>query len=247
MTPSMNRWLAFANVSNGDRVNVFCFPFAGGGASFFRGRVAFAPPGVSLCGVQLPGREERMGERPYTDMRELVAAAADALVPHLGAPFALFGHSMGALVAYELAQELRARRAPVPRHLFVSGCPAPHIGDEPVYGLPEEEFVTAIQRFGGLPPEVLQSPDLLRLLLPRMRADLTVTGTYRGSVSSRPPLECPITAFTGRDDQLVSVDGVAAWRDYTTGPFRMEVFGGGHFFIAEQAATVFGRVGEGLG
>jgi medium-chain acyl-[acyl-carrier-protein] hydrolase len=241
----MNRWLAFADVSAGERVNVFCFSFAGGGASFFRGRVALAPRNITLCGVQYPGREERMAERPYTSLPELIAAAADALLPHLDTPFALFGHSMGALVAYELAQELRERRAPLPRHLFVSGTPAPHIGDDPpVYNLPEEEFITAVRRFGGLPPEVLQSPELLRLLLPRMRADLTVTGTYQGP--KHPPLSCPITAFTGRDDAIVSVADVDAWRDYTTAAFRLEVFDGGHFFITEYAGTMFARIGQAL-
>jgi medium-chain acyl-[acyl-carrier-protein] hydrolase len=241
----MNRWLSFANVSAGARVNVFCFPFAGGGASFFRARVTLAPPNIALCGVQLPGREERMGERPFERMPDLVQAALEMLLPELEHPFAFFGHSMGALVAYELAHALRERGGPLPRHLFLSGSRAAHIEDlTPVHELPEEQFVTAIRRFGGLPDEVLQSRELLRSLLPRMRADLAVTGTY--VYPPRPPLPCPITAFGGSDDEVVSVADLEAWCNHTTGGFHCEVFPGGHFFLVDQAAALMSRVGEAL-
>jgi medium-chain acyl-[acyl-carrier-protein] hydrolase len=225
---------------------VFCFPFAGGGATFYRPWAQLAPPSLAICPVQLPGREERLFEQPFDRMQPLVAAAADELLPFLDRRYALFGHSMGALVAYELAQALRARGAPAPLHLFVSGAPAPHRAAEivPIFDLPEEPFMAALRRYGGLPDEVLQSRELLDLLLPRLRVDLAVTGTYVWS--DRPPLAFPITAFGGEEDVTVSPDVVKAWREHTVAAFDAHMFPGGHFFLSAAARHVVARITDAI-
>lgn len=240
-----SRWLAFPPALGGQGA-VFCLPFAGGGASFYRAWGKLVPPSIALCPVQLPGREERLFEPTFDRMQPLVDAAATALLPFLPIRYVLFGHSMGALVAYELAQTLRDRGAPLPLHLFVSGAPAPHRAEElePIYGLPEEQFLAALTRYGGLPDEVLRSRELLDLLLPRLRADLAVTGTY--TYTARPPLTCPITAFGGDADPNVPRDTVDAWREHTLGAFDSELFPGGHFFVSAVAPHVVARIAAAL-
>jgi surfactin synthase thioesterase subunit len=202
---------------------------------------------VALCPIQLPGREERLFERPFDRMAPLVAAAVEELLPVLPPRYALFGHSMGGMIGYELAQALRERGAPPPLHLFVSGAPAPHRAAEvePIFDVqPEERFIEALQRYGGLPDEVLRSRELLDLLMPRLRADLAVTGTY--AWIERPPLACPITAFGGEDDPTVRRDALEAWREHTVSTFEARVFPGGHFFLFEAARDILARVAEAL-
>ena len=244
---TQNRWLSFADPAPRRGTNVFCFPFAGGGASFYRPWTRLAPPTITLVPVQPPGREERLFEKSFESMPEIVSAAADALVPFLRAPYALFGHSMGGMIAYELIQELRRRGAQLPMHLFVSGAPAPHVAAQipAIYHLEEPELVGEIRRrYQGLPDEVLQSRELLDLLLPRLRADLSVTGTY--VYRDSPPLSCPITAFGGESDETVRPDMIEAWREHTVSAFRAEIFPGGHFFLTESASRILSIVGEAL-
>jgi medium-chain acyl-[acyl-carrier-protein] hydrolase len=244
--PAATRWLSFPPALGAGQGVAFCLPFAGGGASFYRAWAQFVPPSIALCPVQLPGREERLFEQPFDRLQPLVAAAADELLPFLPNRYVLFGHSMGALVSYELAQALRDRGAPLPLHLFVSGAPAPHRAgeSEPIYALPEDQFLAALARYGGLPEEVLRSRELLNLLLPRLRADLAVTGTY--TYTARPPLDCPITAFGGSDDPAVPRDTLEAWGEHTLGAFEAELFPGGHFFVNAIARHVVTRIAAAL-
>lgn len=243
-----NRWLSFANGAPNGRPLLFCLPFAGGGASFYRPWTQFAPKAFSMVFVQPPGREERMFERPFERMPDVVHSAADALLPFLRQPYALFGHSMGGMIAYELVQELRRRKAPLPMHLFVSGAPAPHRAEEipAIYDLPEAQLFDEInRRYGGLPAEVLQSRELLDLLLPRLRADLAITGTY--AYKDNPPLTCPITAFGGENDETVSPDMIDAWREHTVSSFRSEIYPGGHFFLTEFAPRILSTLERAIG
>jgi surfactin synthase thioesterase subunit len=238
----MNRWISNANLAKDARPNLFCFPYAGGGASFYRAWAPFAPRSIAICPVQLPGREERFKERPLDRMKDLVDAAADALIPFLGHPYALFGHSMGAIICYELAQELLERGVNPPMHLFASGASAPHVARSipPIYHLPEDRLIEEIASYGVLPKEVMQSRELLDLLVPRFRADFAVTGTY--AYADRPPLSFPITAFGGVDDHVVTPAKVEAWREHTVSRFRCELFPGGHFFLTELGSRVLGEV-----
>jgi len=241
-----NRWVLAANTLPGTPVNVFCFPFAGGGASFYRAWARSAPPWINLVAVQPPGREERMAETPIDRMGPFVDAALEGLAPYLAHPFALFGHSMGAMVSYELAQAMRRRGGPQPLHLFVSGDPAPGlVASMPkMHHLPQDRFLEEVGKLGGLPEEILGHAELMELLIPRFRADLTVTGTY--VYSEQPPLTCPITAFGGLEDHLVAPEALEAWREYTLGAFHSQIFPGGHFFVSEHAPQIIDRIAGAL-
>lgn len=240
-----NRWLSFGGDAYAGRTNVFCFPFAGGGASFYRPWTRLASSRFTIVPVQPPGREERLFDPSYEQMEPFVEAAAEALLPLLRTPYALFGHSMGGMIAYELLQELGRRGAPPPVHLFVSGAPAPHLARRipAIFHLPEPELIDELRRrYRDLPAEVLQSRELLDLLLPRLRADLSVTGTY--VYRERPPLSCPITAFGGSADPTVTPDMIEAWCEHTVSTFRTEIFPGGHFFPTDFASRILFTIGE---
>jgi medium-chain acyl-[acyl-carrier-protein] hydrolase len=194
---------------------------------------------VQVCPVQLPGREERLAEPPIAALPELLAQAAAAVAQQLDRPFALLGHSFGALVAYELAHVLRVRRLRPPAALIVSGCRAPDVTPPgpPLHGLPDAELAAAVQRrFGGIPPAALAHAELMRLVLPALRNDLQMAETYHAV--PRPPLDCPVLALGGRDDPGVSADDLAGWARQTHGPFELLQMAGGHFFAEAGRADV---------
>ena len=215
-------------------LRLFCFAHAGGAAS------AFHPWGarlesVDVWAIQLPGREGRLSEPLLTDLTILQQRLADELTPHLDRPFALFGHSMGAILAYEIARELRQRRLPTPEQLYVSGRRAPTLPnfDPPLHPLPDREFIAELKRrFAGLPAVILAEPELLALFLPILRADLTMLERHEFRTDT--VLDVPIMACGGQDDPQTLPDALAAWRELTTGEFAMRHFPGGHFYLHEQ-------------
>lgn len=225
------QWLIYRRPNPQARLRLFCFPYAGGGASIFRSWPDSLPKTVEVALVQLPGRENRLREPPFTRLAQLVKSIAPAILPHLDKPFAFFGHSMGALLGFELARELRRQRGPAPVHLFVSGRSAPPIPDKnpPTYGLPEPEFIEELRRLNGTPPEVFEYPELMELMLPIVRADFEAVQTY--AYTREPPLECPITAFGGRQDEEISFEDIQAWREQTSNGFSLHMFDGDHFFL----------------
>jgi len=197
--------------------------------------------------VQLPGRGERLRERPFTQMQPLIEATAEALRPFFDKPFAFFGHSMGALIGYELAHLLRSEQAAsAPLHLFVSGHRAPHLKSRQniSYNLPEAEFVEELRRMDGTPKEVFEHPELLTLMTPLLRADFEICETY--PISDKPPLDCPLTAFGGMDDAEVSREELEGWREHTSGHFSMHMLPGGHFFIQTAQAAIIRSVAREL-
>lgn len=213
------------------RVRLFCFPYAGGGSSAYFPWMSEISPDIEICPVQFPGREDRLSEAPFTHIAPLMEELAQALAPYLDAPFAFYGHSLGALISFELARYLRRQNGPAPMHLFVSGCPAPQLPplDAPINQLPEEEFVQALRRFNGTPDTVLQDADLMQVLLPLLRADFAIYETY--TYVSEEPLACPISAYGGLQDFRASRDAVEAWRSQTSNAFIMRMYVGDHFFI----------------
>lgn len=223
--------MAYREVNPRARLRMFCLPFAGGGASVFRGWAASLPNDVEVCPVQLPGRESRMRDPAFTDIKLMVPAVADALEPYLNLPFVLFGHSMGAAVVFELARELRRRGRPQPLHLFVGGRRAPHMPprEEPIHALPEPEFLVKLRELNGTPEEVLQHEELMKLLIPILRADFAINEDYR--FSEEEPLAAGISAFGGIGDEDVTREDVEAWKNHTRGAFRVRMFPGDHFFL----------------
>ncbi|MEU3034401.1 thioesterase II family protein [Streptomyces griseoaurantiacus] len=212
-------------------LRLICVPYAGGTASVYRGWETALGADVRVVPVALPGRGPRLRERPYSAMRPLARDLAEALVDcELAHDYALFGHSMGALLAYEVACELRARGHETPRHLFVSGSAAPHLyGDRRDRTLSDADLRQLVQDLGGLGDDPAVAGAYLDRRLPVLRADLTVCEEYRWT--PRPPLDCPMTAFSATRDPLATRPAVEAWRAYTAGSLLHHHLDGDHFFL----------------
>ena len=227
---AFDSWVAFRKPNPQARLRLFCFPYAGTGASIFRTWANGLPADVEVCPIQFPGRGTRLMETPFTQLPPLVQALAQALVPLLDKPFAFFGHSLGALVGFELARQLRRQSGVQPVRLFVSADRAPQIPhrDRPIHALPEGEFLAELRRLNGIPGKVLEEVELMQIMLPILRADFAVYETY--AYSTEPPLNCPISTFGGLQDHRVSRGDLEAWRDQTSGSFSLRMFPGDHFF-----------------
>jgi medium-chain acyl-[acyl-carrier-protein] hydrolase len=237
-TPAKSPWLIPGRPGVNLSLRLFCFPYAGGGAVIYRRWAESLPRSVEVLAVQPPGRGNRMREAPLLRVSAIVEALAAEVVPYLDRPFAFFGHSLGALVAFELARRLRRERGVEPARLFVSGRRAPHVSsdDGVTHDLPATEFIAELRRLKGTPPEVLEHEELMELMIPLLRADFEVCETYE--FEPGPPLACPVTAFGGIEDRDVTREHIAAWREHTTGPFLMRMLPGDHFFIHSAEATL---------
>lgn len=232
------RWLEYVPHARERPLHLFCFPHAGDSGHHYRRWQRHLPPDVGVCTVVLPGRGVRFGERPYTRIEPTVTGAVNALERELDTPYALFGHSMGALLAFEVARELRRRRGPAPVHLFVSGQGNPrlHHVARPISSLPETELVAWLRRLEHTPRELLEDPEARALFLPTIRADLEVVDTYE--YRSEPPLSCGISAYGGVQDEGVPLKALRSWKEQTSGTCTVRTFAGGHFFIKPPATAV---------
>ena len=248
-TQSTNRWLRIASPKPDARLRLVCLPYAGGGALIYRTWHQHLPADIEVCAVQLPGREDRLRERPFTNLVELVQALLPHLSPYLDKPFAIFGHSMGALIAYELAQQLAQRPERVPIYLFVSGRRAPFLPEpeSPLHTLPTDEiFLAELQRrYHNIPATIFEDAELRALFAPLLRADLTLVETYQCPAPT--PLPCPIVALGGDADPLVSLAELQGWHTLTRAAFALHRFQGGHLYLNEQPqvllATIAGYFG----
>jgi medium-chain acyl-[acyl-carrier-protein] hydrolase len=230
---SLELWFGLHKSKHEGMLRLFCFPFAGTGASMFRNWSRYLPREVELWPVQLPGRENRIAEPPLTRLSELVPLLADLLMPVLTKPFLFFGHSMGALISFELGRELRRRKTAQPAALFLSGKYAPQLVREELrYSLPDDDFLAELQLLNQNRSSDDEEQELLRLMLPTIRADFSVCDTYR--YTEEPPLNCPFAVWGGLEDPEASPSDIEGWREQTTGPVSVRMFEGDHFFLLES-------------
>jgi surfactin synthase thioesterase subunit len=234
-TTDRRPWLVTCRRAAGLRL--IGFPYAGGGPSLFRTWPGELLQDIELCAVHLPGRESRMNEPPVGDLRRVVAELVEAIEPVCDRPVALFGHSIGGLLAFECARELRRRFGITLVHLFVSGCPAPHLRDQDrLCDLPDDEFLERMRRFNGTPREILDHAEMMELMLPTLRADFSLRDTYLHEDEA--PLNCPISAFGGMADEAVKTDQLEQWKTHTAEGFQLWLFQGDHFFIRTAQPVV---------
>lgn len=231
-------WIAYAKPNSEAALRLFCLPHAGGGAGAYRAWVDGLAPEIEVLPVQLPGRETRFLERPYETIEALLDALVVAIRPYLDKPLAFFGHSLGALVGFELARQLR-QDGITPQQLFVSGYGAPHLPVKlpSMHHLRDAEFIAALRELDTVPAAVLDNTELLDLLLPMLRADFTVYERYEYQPAK--PLPCPITMLGGESDPLVSPEMLAAWSVHSVQPGQTHLFPGDHFYLQEQATAVW--------
>lgn len=229
-----NLWLIIPKPNPQAKLRLFCFPYAGGGAAIFREWYKELTSEIEVCAVQLPGRENRLSEPAFNRLQALIVEISQAILPHLNQPFAFFGHSMGALICFELARYLRRIYNLNPVNLFLSAASAPHIPDTktPIHNLPPSEFLAELSRFNGTPKAVLENQELIDLISPTLRADFAVLETY--VYTKYAPLSSAITALGGLADPEVSQTEIAAWEEHTTGKFSLEMFPGNHFYIHDN-------------
>lgn len=230
-----NRWFVCPQPNSNATARLYLFPYAGGAPSSFTKWIAEFPNTIEVSIVHYPGRGSRFNEPPIKDLFVLVEEIANAIQPDLDKPFFFFGHSFGALLAFEVA----CRISPQPQILFVSACGAPHVANpnRPIHTLSDSEFIKSLQELNGLPAEATNNVELMELLLPILRADFEAVENYQYT-SNEHRLDCPLVAFGGSDDSHVDRTRLDAWSYHTNGSFKSKIFQGDHFFINTARQSV---------
>lgn len=227
-----NPWYVCPHPKSGAETRLIFFPYAGGGPSVFSKWLIVLPDSLEGYVAHYPGRGSRYQEPPIKSLTILVDSLYQSIQPLLDKPFVFYGHSLGGLVAFELILRLRKNNLPQPAILFVSACDAPHLYDpDPlIHTLTDVEFITALQEFNGTPAELLNDPDIMKLLLPMLRADFEAIENYRHDLNES-PVHIPIIAFGGLDDRRVSREHLEGWAKHTSIRFSSRYFSGDHFFL----------------
>lgn len=231
LTPTFNHRVNCDNKNNSPALRLFCFPYAGGSSYSFRSWSNYFPPTIEIIALEIPGRGIKIKDKPYQNIEPLVNEIALEIVPYLDKPFAFFGHSMGGLVSFELARLIRRQYNLEPVHLFISGRCAPQINNSKtiINNLPETDFIQELRQLNGTPEAVLNNSELMKILIPILRADFAVLENYVYSPES--PFNCPISVFGGLQDREVLLEELEAWRKQTLGSFSLKMLTGDHFFI----------------
>lgn len=222
-------------------MRLFCLPYAGGGANVYAGWAREFPEELEVCLVEPPGRRGRLREPAFTRVGPLVDALDAALQPYLDLPYAFFGHSFGALLAYELHHRLD------PAALFLSGAAAPHLprAGGSITGLPDRAFLDQVRGYGGIPDAVFADESMMAAFLPALRADFEAFEAYRPAAPE--PVRCPLFLLGGAEDHVAPPAQVDAWRRLAAGPVQSRFFAGGHFYLNEQRRPLTAHVARHLG
>ncbi len=241
MVDVSSKWFVRPQVKPEAKSRLFFFPYAGGAPAVFTKWCADLPSHIEGVAVHYPGRGSRFNEPVINDMSRMVADLAQNIQPLLDKPFALFGHSLGGLIAFELARHLRAQHLPMPNHLFVSACGAPHLPDPnpKIHHLPDNEFMNELDKLNGIPAE-LNNPEAMSLLLPIVRADFQLVENYEYKPDE--PFDFPILAFGALNDPRVNRERIEAWSIHTKAKFVSQFFPGNHFFINETKEDILKRI-----
>lgn len=241
---SANKWLLQGTTQQAVHLRLFCFPHAGGNANNYIHWQNSLSPGIQLCVLQLPGRGSRIQDAALDSMDDLVAAIVEGISPYLDKPFAFFGHSMGAIVAYEVSQRLRALNKAMPRQLLVSSCRGPGIPRPyaDIHALPFDELLASLGELNGTPTEALANRELMTMMEPSIRADFKIIETR--VYTEQAPLNLPITALGGKQDPSVSAQDLQAWRQHTDSGFWLKLFDGDHFYHVSSEQALLRQICE---
>jgi medium-chain acyl-[acyl-carrier-protein] hydrolase len=225
------------------KIRLICCHHSGVGASTYYPWIKQIPNFVELNAIQLPGRETRFGETLLTNLDSVIEGLMKDFLKLLDKPYLLFGHSVGALIVYELSKKLQAESMPLPKTLIISGSRAPHLPPlQNMHLLSENEFIEKLALYNGTPQEVLNNKDLLELFLPILRADFCIGETYRYQESL--PIQCDIVALGGTDDPTVSLERLQEWKMHTASHFNLHLLPGDHFFVKSSLDNVLAIINK---
>ncbi|MEU3188840.1 alpha/beta fold hydrolase [Streptomyces sp. NPDC006923] len=240
-----SNWIRRFHPSEEARVRLVCFPHAGGSAPFYFPMSQKLSPGVDVLSLQYPGRQDRRQDRRIDTIAEYADIIAAELRPWLDLPTAFFGHSMGAVLAFEVTRRLEKDPGYSPVRIFASGRRAPSsYRDENVHKRDDDGIVAEMRLLSGTNPQILGNEEILRMVMPAIRSDYTAIETYRAELSAI--VRAPITVLTGDDDPKTSPEEAEAWRGHTSDAFDIHTFPGGHFYLAAHQEKIIKIVSEGI-
>ncbi|MGF9821636.1 thioesterase II family protein [Brevibacillus agri] len=235
-----------------EKLNLFCLPYAGAASSIYLKWIKYLNPSINLIPIELAGRGKRLNEPFYTSVEHAVEDIYQRIESHIDeTPFALFGHSMGSLLAYECSHKIFSCKKKLPKVLFLSGKNPPNKATinktttKMIHNLSDKEFVNALISFGGTPNEVTQNEDLLNILLPILRADFKIIETYKHK-EKKDILECDFVVLNGKQDNLTTIEEMKKWSKYTKRRCEIYNFDGGHFFIVDEVKAVLDLINKRL-